>query len=102
MLLPRAKISPSHASVAGDLGAQFFILHDYHLDDHHVNGILYAGVFVELRCHGHQDQNVLLWRQGERVGEGGGAAEQRCEFTSIHRNLKSQAQTVSESVQFCQ
>ena len=95
-LLPGAKIPQSHTSVAGDLRADLLVLHYQHLHHHDVNGVLYAGMLVQLGCHGHQGQNVVLWRRRERTG-------QLFNSTSMHNELQITAKwlTIRQFRYFC-
>lgn len=63
-LLPGAEVPQSHTSIAGDLRSNFLVFHHQHLHHHHVHRVLYAGVLIKLGGHGHEGEDVVLWRRG--------------------------------------
>ncbi len=66
-LLPGTKVAQSDASIAGDGRPNLFVLHDQHLHKHYVDGVLNAGMLVNLSSHWHQGQHVVLKRENQQL-----------------------------------
>lgn len=64
-LLPGAEVPEGHSSITRDLRPHLLILYHQHLHHHQAHRVLQAGVSVDLSCHRHQSQNIVLdrgWR----------------------------------------
>lgn len=60
-LLPAAEVAQGEAAVVGHLRPRRRLLHHQHLHHHQADGVPQAGMLVDVSCHGHQGQDVVLW-----------------------------------------